>query len=239
MSDYDQDAAGAALFAACKIEDTLKKSKEILCAAYNLKLSPSERLTIDDPLACRLHDESLPPTIHSPETYRSLRITRTEVMETLSDLLDLYINHKSSTLGSNYQIDKFLNIRITLNQEVPSEQTPAHPTLKGKPEKRPPSQPQTNGVNKKKKHKQSPISPTVNLQTSPKSRDERGHGGSGVGEKEKEKEKEKGKPGLKEGTVRFMLSPRRAAEEKEVVDGFFKTVEFEEIVEVPVERGRR
>ncbi|KAJ5619635.1 hypothetical protein N7510_003619 [Penicillium lagena] len=43
------DAAAAALFAACKIEDTLKKSREIVCAAYNLKLSPSEHLSSDDP----------------------------------------------------------------------------------------------------------------------------------------------------------------------------------------------
>ena len=32
------DASAAALFAACKIEDTLKKSREILCAHWNLKL---------------------------------------------------------------------------------------------------------------------------------------------------------------------------------------------------------
>ncbi|KZF23369.1 cyclin-like protein [Xylona heveae TC161] len=44
------DAAAAALFTACKIEDTLKKSKEILCGAYNMKLSPAERLSPDDPL---------------------------------------------------------------------------------------------------------------------------------------------------------------------------------------------
>ncbi|KAI9745795.1 MAG: RNA polymerase II C-terminal domain kinase beta subunit [Claussenomyces sp. TS43310] len=44
------DAAAAALFSACKIEDTLKKSKEILCAAHNLKVSPSEHLTPDDGL---------------------------------------------------------------------------------------------------------------------------------------------------------------------------------------------
>jgi len=49
-TDYaSSDAAAAALFAACKIEDTLKKSREILCAAYNLKAgSPSEHLTPDD-----------------------------------------------------------------------------------------------------------------------------------------------------------------------------------------------
>jgi CTD kinase subunit beta len=43
-----QDAAAAALLTACKIEDTLKKSREILCAAYNLRVSPSEHLSPDD-----------------------------------------------------------------------------------------------------------------------------------------------------------------------------------------------
>ncbi|KAL1305349.1 hypothetical protein AAFC00_002245 [Neodothiora populina] len=42
------DAAAAALFTACKIEDTLKKSREILCAAFNLKAAPSEHLSPDD-----------------------------------------------------------------------------------------------------------------------------------------------------------------------------------------------
>ncbi|PNS16801.1 CTD kinase subunit beta [Sphaceloma murrayae] len=48
-SDYmNVDAAAAALFTACKIEDTLKKSRDILCAAYNLKVSLAEQLTPDD-----------------------------------------------------------------------------------------------------------------------------------------------------------------------------------------------
>ncbi|KAI9850715.1 MAG: RNA polymerase II C-terminal domain kinase beta subunit [Thelocarpon superellum] len=42
------DAAAAALFTACKIEDTLKKSKDILCAAYNLKVPAAEQLNSDD-----------------------------------------------------------------------------------------------------------------------------------------------------------------------------------------------
>ena len=32
-----RDASIACLFLACKTEDTLKKSKEILCASYNMK----------------------------------------------------------------------------------------------------------------------------------------------------------------------------------------------------------
>jgi hypothetical protein len=43
-----KDAAAAALFTACKIEDTLKKSRDIVCAAYNLKLPPSEQVSPDD-----------------------------------------------------------------------------------------------------------------------------------------------------------------------------------------------
>ncbi|KAI9669471.1 MAG: RNA polymerase II C-terminal domain kinase beta subunit [Caeruleum heppii] len=43
------DAAAAALFTACKIEDTLKKSKDILCAAYNIKVPAADQLSPDDP----------------------------------------------------------------------------------------------------------------------------------------------------------------------------------------------
>ncbi|PVI08745.1 cyclin-like protein [Periconia macrospinosa] len=43
------DAAAAALFSACKIEDTLKKSREILAAHYNLRVSVGEQVSSDDP----------------------------------------------------------------------------------------------------------------------------------------------------------------------------------------------
>jgi len=42
-----EDVALAALFVACKAEDTIKKSKEILCAAHNLK-QPHDYKTPDD-----------------------------------------------------------------------------------------------------------------------------------------------------------------------------------------------
>lgn len=45
-----QDAAAAALLNACKIEDTLKKSRDILCAAYNLKQPASEHVRSDNPI---------------------------------------------------------------------------------------------------------------------------------------------------------------------------------------------
>ncbi|KAL9087283.1 MAG: hypothetical protein Q9159_003703 [Coniocarpon cinnabarinum] len=43
------DAAAAALFNACKIEDTLKKSRDILCAAWNHNRSANDHLSPDDP----------------------------------------------------------------------------------------------------------------------------------------------------------------------------------------------
>ena len=48
FSNVKEDAAAAALFTACKIEDTLKKSKEILCAAWNMNVAPADKLSPDD-----------------------------------------------------------------------------------------------------------------------------------------------------------------------------------------------
>lgn len=42
-----EDVALATLFVACKAEDTIKKSKDILCAAHNLK-QPHDHKTPDD-----------------------------------------------------------------------------------------------------------------------------------------------------------------------------------------------
>lgn len=42
-----QDAALASLFVACKVEDTIKKSKDILAAAYNVK-NPEKPAASDD-----------------------------------------------------------------------------------------------------------------------------------------------------------------------------------------------
>lgn len=47
-SEYDfSDVALASLFVACKTEDTIKKSREILCAAHNLR-HPNDHKTPDD-----------------------------------------------------------------------------------------------------------------------------------------------------------------------------------------------
>lgn len=54
-----QDAAAAALFTACKIEDTLKKSREVLCAAWNLRLPSSDHLSPDDPVSSNKIEEKM------------------------------------------------------------------------------------------------------------------------------------------------------------------------------------
>ena len=46
------------------------------------------------------------------------------------------------------------------------------------------------------------------------------------------------KPGLKDGTVRFMLDPQRAKDEKDAVMEFFKVEEEEYEIEVPRESRR-
>ena len=187
-------------------------------------------------LASRLHNHPLPPISDDSADYAKFRITRTEVMETLSDMLDLYTNNKQASLvGPSQPVDRFLNIRIELNQEASSKKIAPH----SQPARRKPAE-NTDGKGKnvangvkdgkgkgkdaKKQQKHGPLSPRDRegnlLATSPTT-------GGGAG-----------KPGLKDGTVRFMLSAERARDEKEVVDGYFRMVEEERVVEVPIEDGK-
>lgn len=67
-----QDAAAAALFTACKVEDTLKKSREILCAAYNMKLTPAEQVSHDDAVRATQYTAH-PQACAEKAQYRCLR----------------------------------------------------------------------------------------------------------------------------------------------------------------------
>jgi hypothetical protein len=64
VTSSSQDAAAAALFTACKIEDTLKKSRDIICAAHNLKVPRQEHLSPDD--AVRYYSSISNPHPHFP-----------------------------------------------------------------------------------------------------------------------------------------------------------------------------
>ncbi|MCJ1351944.1 MAG: RNA polymerase II C-terminal domain kinase beta subunit [Icmadophila ericetorum] len=300
-----QDAAAAALFTACKIEDTLKRSREILCAAYNLKLSPAEQVSQDDPmfevpsksiiglerlmleasgfdfrnrysqrlllkiakfydvdkdtvgktaynmsldlyrtfaplkqttqtmaiacveLAGRLHEQNI-PELEAGQGYKKWRTSRAEVMETLLDLLDLYTHHRPSTqVGQDHSLESFIAIRITLNQEASSTKLPRN-TNSSRRKLAVNGIKATNG-SKDLKGLKSPLSPTDPLgkdnKASPLS-----PGTPGA---------QKTRAGFNNGTIRFMLDPQRARDEKNTVSEFFKVEEEEYEVEVERERERR
>lgn len=293
------DAAAAALFAACKIEDTLKKSREILCAAYNLKTnSPSEHLAPDDNMfdgpsktiiglerlmleasgfdyrnrypqkyliklgrRCQLDKDVVKlgykMMLDLYRTFAPLKVTssamsfaclelscrllskqedqlaafdkskwrvlRAHVMEGMLDLLELYTHFQKATkLGSQYTIERFINIRIALNQEAEELKLPRFSEWRDT---------KINGAVKGLKTPKTPITPAspseVRLNgkagdvTSPATLSPRSSGS--------------GKRGARgqEGTVRFMLDGAQARSEKEAVGEYFRD-EFEEY-EVEVE----
>ena len=157
--------------------------------------------------------------------------------ETLLDLLDLYTHHRGATLvGQEHPLDDFIGIRITLNQEAAASAYPRHlphgRRARGGADAdadrdRTPAPPKaagggkaTNGVasravNGGRKGEASPASPAER------------EGGEG-----------KGRPGFRDGTVRFMLDGDKAREEKRVVEEFLRVEEEEYEVEVEVKSER-
>ncbi|KAL8727320.1 MAG: hypothetical protein Q9181_005752 [Wetmoreana brouardii] len=301
------DAAAAALFTACKIEDTLKKSRDILCAAHNLKLTASEQVTPDDPifenhakiiigverlmleasgfdfrnrypqrlllkiakvysvdkatagktaynmsldlyrtfaplkqttptmaiacieLAGRVLDSPI-TELEAGKDYGRWKTTRQEIMETLLDLLDLYTHHRASTIvGQDHVLEKFISIRIALNQEASADDSPRFTESKRK--KALTNGTTSNGVKEKKDPRGLTSPPDAASPKDIKSPQPLGLTsvtGTPV----------QGKPGLKEGTVRFMLDPERARNEKHTFAEYFKVDEEEYEVEVENDRRR-
>ncbi|KAJ5513030.1 Glutathione S-transferase/chloride channel C-terminal [Penicillium fimorum] len=274
------DAAAAALFTACKIEDTLKKSRDIVCAAYNLKLAPSEHLSADDPmfeshargiiglerlmleasgfdfrtrhpqktlmklgrhygllknsevsnlayrissdlyrtfapikqnsstmafscleLAGRLLDQRV-EQVESGVDYAQWSTNRAEIMETLFDLLELYTHHRSQTaVGSEFPADRFLTVRIPLNQEASEHNIPRYHPWIGQPHK------QSNGGGANDQDASRPAHPLTPI----------------AANGDRQRTGERGR----DAAVRFMLDPACADEERRQVAAYFK-VEMEE-----------
>ncbi|KAF2750224.1 cyclin-like protein [Sporormia fimetaria CBS 119925] len=280
------DASAAALFAACKIEDTLKKSRDILCAHYNLKKSPGEMLAPDDarfeggskviiglermmleaagfdfrtrhpgrvlvkvgrrvgfevekegrtswhvaldayrtfaPLkqtastvafaclevAARLHGRGVEGLVEMREN-RRWGTSRAEVMETILDLLDLYTHYRTGTIvGPMYPLETFISIRIQLNEEAAAKSiprfadTPTAQETNGVASSKP-----TNGTTATSTSPDTPLSPNT-IPPTPRSAGTRNP-----------------------GTVRYMLDPSRAREEREIVERYFRepTEETEDV----------
>ena len=150
----------------------------------------------------------------------------TPTPETLLDLVDLYTHHRTLTLlGQTLPLETFISIRIALNQEASAHHYPRYTMTRKDAAIRARSNGEiTKTSNGTKKGPQTPTSPGDNhsgdLATSPLSV-------NGIS-----------KPGLKDGTVRFMLDPKRARDEKEAVGEFFRVEEEEFEVEVPREVRR-
>ncbi|KAJ5794391.1 Glutathione S-transferase/chloride channel C-terminal [Penicillium paradoxum] len=274
------DAAAAALFTACKIEDTLKKSRDIVCAAYNLKLAPSEHLSADDPmfeasargiiglerlmleasgfdfrtrhpqktlmklgrhyglpqnsevsnlayrissdlyrtfspikqnsstmafscleLAGRLLDQRI-EQVESGVDYAQWNTGRAEIMETLFDILELYTHHRSqTTVGSEFPADRFLTVRIPLNQEASEQHIPRYSPWIEQPQKQANG---TDGTHQEAPRLAHPLTPVA------ANGDRQGTGERG-----------------RDAAVRFMLDPACADEERRQVATYFN-VEMEE-----------
>jgi CTD kinase subunit beta len=168
---------------------------------------------------------------HSP-SYRKWCTSRSEVVETLLDLLDLYTHfQKYSLVGPSYNIEKFIQLKIKLNQEVEdgdflSRYTEQHDA------------PKTNGFRQNIKTPKTPITPASPSDTrvngkdgaSPTTLSPRSSGScrKGMGARGQD------------GTVRFMLDAEQAKQEKETVAEYFK-VEYESYeieVEEPIRNER-
>ncbi|KAF7846200.1 hypothetical protein BT93_L4871 [Corymbia citriodora subsp. variegata] len=158
---------------------------------------------------------------------KCLRELANATLETLLDLLDLYTHHRgATTVGPNFTIESFISTRITLNKEASAANFPRYTewherktALNGANGSK--ISPASPASDPKSSHTVSPNSPSVMGPTSATGAKSR------VGERGKD------------GTVRFMVDPQRAREEKATVEKYFAPDEFEEYEEerwVPIRK---
>lgn len=184
------------------------------------------------------------PAIESSDDYDTWQISRAMVMgmlphevlhnisdhqtETLLDLLELYTHYRNNTtVGPDFPVEVFLEVRIPLNQEMDAKHLPRFTEWKDRHKKpsitngaaaKASSSSSTNGTTTKPSPKES-LHPVV----SPSTPAIVANGASTRG-----RIGERGR----DGTVRFMLNPEREQEERATVAEYFKPVEvIEEEVE--------
>lgn len=220
-----------------KLAKEAKINKEVAKVAYNIMLdlyrtfSPLKQSCAAMSFACIELATTLLETQEKnirgerAPSYRKWHTKRAEVMETTLDLLEHYTHfQKSSAVGMAYPIEKFINIRIQVNQELEKEYTidrfTEHHEI-----------PKTNGIKSNIKTPKTPITPAspsdLRLNgkdvASPATLSPRssGSGRKGMGYRGQE------------GTIRFMLDPEKAKQERDTVAEYTK-VEYEEY-EIEVE----
>lgn len=109
-------------------KDTVGRTAYAICTDLYRTFAPLKHSSQTLALACvelagRLHGESV-KALEEGRGYRRWRTSREQVMETMQDLLELYIQHgsKGSTvIGQNYTVEEFIAVRIPLNQEASKE----------------------------------------------------------------------------------------------------------------------
>jgi len=147
--------------------------------------------------------------------------TRDETMETILDSLDLYIQHTAaSMLGTRYSLDDFLRLRLALKKECDSNSIPRNcvaPTQAPAAHVLPESKVQNGHP--------TPVSPPQN----------------GTNHNLPAPIRLEHRPPVSGGTLRFMLNPQLAHDERKQVEDFFieEWEEYEEEIEVPLPRAER
>ncbi|KAF2768246.1 cyclin-like protein, partial [Teratosphaeria nubilosa] len=181
-----------------------------------LKQTPQTLALASLELAAHLHPAAAP---HASSAVRDQvqglelkkwSTTRDEVMETLLDALDLYTHHTAaSILGTKYSLDDFLRIRLALNKECEEQNLPRF-TVAPESDRAPLSD--NAATLKVANGHPTPVSPPDPTQLPAPVQNPF--------------------PPLPEGggTLRFMLNPQLAADEKEEVKKYF-TEEWEEYEE--------
>jgi CTD kinase subunit beta len=215
--------------------------KDVAKLAYNIMLdlyrtfAPLKQTCAAMSFACievaTLILEKQQDAIYGPASpsYQKWCTTRAEVMETMLDILDLYTHfQKSSIVGPSHDIQKFIQLKIKLNQEMVDGGSFTRYTEEHEA-------PKTNGLKSNIKTPKTPITPASPSDTringaSPATLSPRSSGSSrrGIGARGQD------------GTVRFMLDAEKAKEEKEIVAEYFK-VEYEDYeveVEEPIRHER-
>lgn len=149
--------------------------------------------------------------------------TREEVMETLLDAMDLYTHHTaSSILGSKYSLDDLLRIRLALNKECTESTLPRYTTIQ------PPASPDTaNGGSNTLRVANGHPTPVSPPQPGTQASQQANSTGLNL-------------PTPEGGvTLRFMLNPQRATEERIEVNRYYteEWEEYEEEIEVPIPRN--
>ncbi|KUJ17053.1 cyclin-like protein [Mollisia scopiformis] len=160
---------------------------------------------------------------HAPQ-YKKWSTRRAEVLETILDLLDLYTHfQKSSIVGPGHSMDKFIQLKIKVNQEAGEGQSLNRFTEFFDP-------PKINGFRSNIKTPKTPVTPASPAEVRVNGKDaspatlsprSSGSGRRGIGARGQD------------GTVRFMLDAEQAKEEKDITSKYF-TEEWEEY-EVEVE----